>query len=496
MAEAEGQAAGGATAAAGNLSLIDTIVQEGNMAVEASQTEYSKKLIGQFAVQILDEGMKASPDQGVVDMINQRIAQIDELMSKQLNAIMHAPEFQALESSWRGLHDMVMNTETSTRLKLRLLNVTKKELLRDLEKAVDHDMSSLFKKIYEEEYGTFGGHPFSCLIGDYYFGRHPQDITLLDKISHVAAAAHAPFISAASPALFDMKRFTDLSVPRDLSKIFESAELDGWRSFRDGEDSRYVALTLPRYALRLPYGAKTIPVENFNFEEDVDGKDHDKYLWGNAAYLVGLRLTDAFAKYSWTTAIRGVEGGGKVESMKTHKFLTDEGDIAVKCPTEVTITDRREKELNDLGFLSVVHAKGTDFAAFFGGQTVNKPKVYNLDLATANARLSSALPYVLAASRFAHYLKVIMRDKIGSFLTAQNVQEYLNTWLAQYVLLNDGAGQDVKAQYPLREGRVDVSEVAGKPGVYKATVFLRPHFQLEELTTSIRLVAELPPPAG
>jgi len=401
-----------------------------------------------------------------------------------------------LESSWRGLHDMVMNTETSTRLKLRLLNVTKKELLRDLEKAVDHDMSSLFKKIYEEEYGTFGGHPYSCLIGDYYFGRHPQDITLLDKISHVAAAAHAPFISAASPALFDMKRFTDLSVPRDLSKIFESAELDGWRSFRDGEDSRYVALTLPRYALRLPYGAKTIPVENFNFEEDVDGKDHDKYLWGNAAYLVGLRLTDAFAKYSWTTAIRGVEGGGKVESMKTHKFLTDEGDIAVKCPTEITITDRREKELNDLGFLSIVHAKGTDFAAFFGGQTLNKPKVYNTDLATANARLSSALPYVLAASRFAHYLKVIMRDKIGSFLTAQNVQEYLNTWISQYVLLNDGAGQDVKAQYPLREGRVDVSEVPGRPGVFKAVVFLRPHFQLEELTTSIRLVAELPPPAG
>lgn len=495
MAEQQEQSAGGGTATS-DLSLLDTIVQEGNMAVEASQADYAKKLIGQFAVQILDEGMKASPDQGVVDMINQRIAQIDELMSKQMNAIMHAPEFQALESSWRGLHDMVTNTETSTRLKLRLLNITKKELLRDLEKAVDHDMSSLFKKIYEEEYGTFGGHPFSCLIGDYYFGRHPQDITLLDKISHVAAAAHAPFISSASPALFDMKRFTDLSVPRDLSKIFESGELDGWRSFRDGEDSRYVALTLPRYALRLPYGAKTIPVENFNFEEDVDGRDHDKYLWGNAAYLVGLRLTDAFAKHSWTTAIRGVEGGGKVESMKTHKFLTDEGDIAIKCPTEVTITDRREKELNDLGFLSVVHAKGTDFAAFFGGQTVNKPKVYNKDLATANARLSSALPYILAASRFAHYLKVIMRDKIGSFQTAQNVEEYLNTWLSQYVLLNDGAGQSVKAQYPLREGRVDVVEVAGKPGVYKATVYLRPHFQLEELTTSIRLVAELPPPAG
>ena len=490
----EAAAAGGA--ATTELSLIDTIVQEGNMAVEASQTEYSKKLIGQFAVQILDEGMKASPDKGVVAMINERVQQIDELITNQLNAIMHAPEFQALESSWRGLHDMVKNTETGPRLKLRLLNVTKKELLNDLEKAVDHDMSNLFKKVYEEEYGTFGGFPYSCLIGDYYFGRHPQDIILLDKISKVAAAAHAPFIAAASPALFDMKRYTDLAVPRDLSKIFESAELDGWRSFRDSEDSRYVALAMPRYAIRLPYGAKTVPVDNFNFEEDVDGRDHDKYLWGNAAYLVGMRLTDAFAKYSWTTAIRGVEGGGKVESMKTHKFLTDEGDIAVKCPTEMTITDRREKELNDLGFLSVVHAKGTDYAAFFGGQTVNKPKVYDKDLASANARLSSALPYVLAASRFAHYLKVIMRDKIGSFLTAANVQDYLNNWIAGYVMLNDAAGQEIKAQYPLREARVDVTDVAGKPGVYKATVFLRPHFQLEELTTSIRLVAELPPPAA
>lgn len=488
-------AAGGETTTA-ELSLIDKIVQEGKMAVEASQAEYSKKLIGQFAAQILDEGMKASPDQGVVDMINLRIQQIDELMSKQLNAIMHAPEFQTLEASWRGLHDMVMNTETSTRLKLRLLNVTKKELLRDLEKAVDHDQSQLFKKIYEEEYGTFGGNPYSLMIGDYYFGRHPQDILLLDKISKVASAAHAPFIASASPALFDMKTWTDLGVPRDLSKIFESAELDGWRSFRDGEDSRYVALCMPRYAIRLPYGEKTIPVENFKFEEDVDGRDHNRYLWGNAAYLLGMRITDAFAKHSWCTAIRGTEGGGKVESLKTHKFLTDEGDISVKCPTEVTITDRREKELNDLGFLPAVYAKGTDFAAFFGGQTVNKPKVYNLPVASANARLSSALPYILAASRFAHYLKVIMRDKIGSFLTAKNVEVYLNNWIADYVLLNDDAGQDTKAKYPLREARVDVTDVPGKPGVYNATVFLRPHFQLEELTTSIRLVAELPPPAA
>lgn len=496
MAENQAEGAGGAAGSTAELSLVDKIVLEGKMAVEPSQGEYAKKLIGQFAVQILDEGMKSSPDKGVVDMINERLQQIDELMSKQLNAIMHDPAFQALEGSWRGLHDMVMNTETGPRLKLRLLNVTKKELLKDLEKAVDHDQSNLFKKVYEEEYGTFGGFPYSLMIGDFSFGRHPQDMVLLNKLANVAAAAHAPFIAAASPALFDMKSFTELGVPRDMSKIFESAELDGWRSFRDSEASRYVALALPRYALRLPYGAKTIPVDNFNFEEDVDGKDHNKYLWGNASYLVGLRITDAFAKYGWSTAIRGVEGGGKVAGMKTHKFLTDEGDISVKCPTEVTITDRREKELNDLGFLSIVHAKGTDYAAFFGGQTVNKPKVYNKDVASANARLSSALPYVLAASRFAHYIKVIMRDKIGSFLTAENVQTYLNNWIADYVLLNDDAGQETKARYPLREARIDVTDVAGKPGVYKATVFLRPHFQMEELTASIRLVAELPPPAG
>lgn len=496
MAENQAEGAGGAAGSTAELSLVDKIVLEGKMAVEPSQGEYAKKLIGQFAVQILDEGMKSSPDKGVVDMINERLQQIDELMSKQLNAIMHDPAFQALEGSWRGLHDMVMNTETGPRLKLRLLNVTKKELLKDLEKAVDHDQSNLFKKVYEEEYGTFGGFPYSLMIGDFSFGRHPQDMVLLNKLANVAAAAHAPFIAAASPALFDMKSFTELGVPRDMSKIFESAELDGWRSFRDSEASRYVALALPRYALRLPYGAKTIPVDNFNFEEDVDGKDHNKYLWGNASYLVGLRITDAFAKYGWSTAIRGVEGGGKVAGMKTHKFLTDEGDISVKCPTEVTITDRREKELNDLGFLSIVHAKGTDYAAFFGGQTVNKPKVYNKDVASANARLSSALPYVLAASRFAHYIKVIMRDKVGSFLTAENVQTYLNNWIADYVLLNDDAGQETKARYPLREARIDVTDVAGKPGVYKATVFLRPHFQMEELTASIRLVAELPPPAG
>lgn len=478
--------------AADGLGILERIVQEGHMAVEPSQCSYAKTLLGQLASQILDEGMRTSPDKTVVAMINERVAEIDKLLSDQLNAIMHAPEFQRLEASWIGLHHMVFGTETSSRLRLRLLNVTKKELLKDLESAVDHDMSVFFKKVYEDEYGTFGGVPYSVLIGDYQFGRHPQDIALLEKISKVAAAAHAPFITAASSSLFDLKSFTDLGVARDLSKIFESTELAAWRSFRDSEDSRYVAMVLPSYVARLPYGAKTKPVENFNFEEDVDGSEHSKYLWANSAYQLGLRITDAFAKYNWATAIRGVEGGGKVEDIAAHAYRTDEGDVALKCPTEVTITDRREKELSALGFISIVNAKGSNAATFFGSQTANKPKIYNKEAANANAQLSSCLPFVLAASRFAHYIKVIMRDKIGSFQSRADVEVYLNNWVADYVLLNPSASQEQKSSYPLGEARIDVTDVPGKPGAYRATCFLKPHFQMEELTASIRLVAELP----
>lgn len=476
------------------LSLLDKIVTDGNMIRDESQMPYARDLIGELVSQILDDEITVSADTAA--MINERIAQIDQLLTDQLNEVLHEASFQKLEGSWRGLNYLVMNTETGVNLKLRLLNITQKELLNDLEKAVEFDQSQLFKKLYEEEYGTFGGHPYTMLVGDYEFGRHPQDMALLEKISNVAAAAHAPFIAAASPKLFDMDSFTDLGIPRDLAKVFESLELIKWRSFRDSEDSRYVALVLPHILMRLPYGAETVPVEGLNFEEDVDGKDHAKYLWGNPAYALTQRITAAFANYKWCAAIRGVEGGGTVEGLPTHTFNTDEGDIALKCPTEIAITDRREKELNDMGFISLIHCKGTDYAAFFGGQTTQKPKIYDTPQANANARLSTVLPYILASSRFAHYIKAIMRDKVGSFLTAENVAAFLNRWIGNYVLGKDDAGQEVKARYPLREARVDVTEIPGKPGCYKAIVFLRPHFQLEELTTSIRLVAELPPPAG
>ena len=472
----------------------ERILTEGRMTRDESQMVHARDLVREFATQALDEGMTVNDN--VVTAIKTRIAQIDQRISDQLNGILHHPEYQQLEASWRGLHYLVMNSETGTRLKLRLLNVTKKELLTDLEKATEFDQSVLFKKVYEEEYGTFGGHPYSCLVGDFEFGRHPQDVKMLEMLSGVAAAAHAPFIAGASPKLFDMDSFTELSIPRDLAKGFETTELVKWRSFREMEDARYVALVLPRVLLRLPYGPETVPVDGLDFAEDVTGKDHSKYLWGNASYALGQRITNAFSQYGWTAAIRGAEGGGVVEGLPAHTFKTDDGDIALKCPTEIAITDRREKELSDLGFVSLCHCKGTDFAAFFGGQTTNKPKQYNTDQANANARVSSNLPYVLAASRFAHYFKAMMRDKVGSFMTRDNVASYLNTWIADYVLLDDNAPQPVKAKYPLREARVDVFDIPGKPGCYRAVAFLRPHFQLEELTVSLRLVAELPQPVG
>jgi type VI secretion system protein ImpC len=474
--------------------LLATIIDEGRIGRDEEQREQSRRQIATLVEEVMQGTIRVSKD--LESTINARIADIDALLSRQLNAIMHAPEFQHLEASWRGLHYLVYQTETSTMLKIRVLNVSKQDLLRDLERATEFDQSALFKKVYEEEYGMFGGAPFGVLIGDYEFGRHPQDMALLEKISNVAAAAHAPFIAAASPQLFNLDSFTDVGVPRDLAKIFDTVEYAKWKSFRESEDSRYVALTLPHILMRLPYGKETVPVEAFNFEEEVDGTDHSKYLWGNAAYALGTRITDAFARYGWTVAIRGVEGGGLVEGLPTHTFKTDEGDVALKCPTEIAITDRREKELSDLGLVPLVHCKGRDFAAFFGTQSCQKAKKYDTDAANANARLSTQLQYIMATARFAHYLKAIMRDKIGSFMSRGECETFLNRWINNYVVGSDEAGQEMKARYPLREARVDVSEVPGKPGVYRAVAFLRPHFQLDELTVSLRLVAELPQPAG
>lgn len=474
---------------------LEEILKKGKMFRLDDQKPHAAEMVQTFALQVRDDKLAIGEQQGAAGAIKKRIEEIDRQISEQLNEILHNPVFQKLEASWRGLRHLVFNSETGTRLKLRVLNASRNELAADLEQAVEFDQSVLFKKLYEEEYGTFGGHPYSFLVADFEITRSAPDVTFLQNLSHVAAAAHAPVIAAASPALFDLASFTELGTPRDLAKIFEATEMATWRTFRASDDARYVALVLPHVLMRLPYGPDTLPVDGMDFREEVKGL-HENYLWGNAAYVLAERITNAFSLYGWCAAIRGVEGGGKVEGLPAHTFEVEKDLTALKCPTEVAITDRREKELSDLGFISLCHCKGETYAAFFGGATVQKPKTYNTNEANANARISAVLPYVLAASRFAHYLKVIMRDKIGSFQSKEDVSKFLNTWIAGYVLLADGAPQAQKAGFPLREGRVDVSEVPGRPGSYTATVFLRPHFQLEELTASIRLVATLPPPAA
>jgi type VI secretion system protein ImpC len=473
--------------------LLDQIVEEGRFGVEPASKERGRNLIKEFIAQFIDGSMTIARDAEM--MINSRIAQIDHLVSLQLNEVLHNATFQKLEGSWRGLKYLMDQSETGVQLKIKVMNCSKKELLKDLQRAPEFDQSAIFKKVYEEEFGVYGGSPFGALVGDFEFGKHPEDIELLEKISNVAAAAHAPFATAASPELFNLPSYTSLDAPRDLAKIFDTTEYAKWKAFRQTEDSRYVALCLPRTLGRLPYGKDTKPVEAFNYEEHVDGSDHSKYLWMNAAYALASRMTNSFSKYGMCVAMRGVEGGGLVEGLPVHNFYTDEGDVAMKCPTEVPITDRREKELADLGFVPLVHCKGTDYAAFFSVQSGQKPKLFDTDSANANARLSTQIPYIMAVSRFAHYLKAMMRDKIGSFMSRAEAEIYLNRWITTYVVPDDTASPAVKARCPLREARIDVSEVAGKPGCYRAVAFLRPHFQLDELTVSLRLVADLPAPA-
>jgi type VI secretion system protein ImpC len=438
-------------------------------------------------------------DKNLTVTINSAIAAIDAAMSDQLSAILHSEKFQKLEGSWRGLHHLVSNSETSSQLKIRMMSISKKELAKDLEKAVEFDQSQTFKKIYEAEFGTAGGEPYAALIGDYEFSAHPEDIALLSGISNIAAAGFCPFISAAAPNMFGFDSFTELSKPRDLEKIFDSAEYIKWRSFRETSDSRFVTLTMPRVLARLPYGSSTKAIEAFEFEElTVDGSgrhvqsDHDEYCWTNAAYAMGTVLTRAFSEYGWCTSIRGAEGGGKVQDLPSHIFMSDDGDMDQKCPTEIGITDRREAELSKLGFLPLCHYKNTDYAVFFGAQTTQKPKKFDDPDATANAEISARLPYLMATSRIAHFLKVMARDKVGSFMEASDAEEWLNRWISTYVNGTPGASPEMKARYPLAEANIQVKEVPGQPGVYSAIAWMRPWLQMEELTTSLRLVANIP----
>ncbi len=475
------------------ISLLDQAIS----ATKQTAPDEAKDLIANLTEQVMKGTL--TWDRNLTHTINSAITAIDQAISKQLAAVMHHEKFQQLEGSWRGIHHLVMNSETGSGLKIRMMNISKRELFKDLDKAVEFDQSQIFKKMYEAEFGTAGGEPYGAMIGDYEFSNHPDDIELLSKMSNVAAASFCPFITAAGAGMFGFEDYTELSKPRDLGKIFESGEYIKWRSFRESEDSRFVSLVMPRTLSRLPYGKATKPIEEFDFEEfpvDESGMsravDHEDYGWMNAAYVMGTTLTKSYSENGWCTSIRGAEGGGKVEGLPTHLFKSDDGDVDQKCPTEVGITDRREAELAKQGFLPLCHYKNTDYSVFFGAQTAQKPKVFDDPDATANAAISARLPYIMATGRIAHFLKVMARDKIGSFMEADDAEIWLNRWISNYTNGNPDAGPEMKAKYPLREARIEVKEVPGAPGSYNAVAYLRPWLQMEELTTSLRMVANIP----
>jgi type VI secretion system protein ImpC len=460
----------------------------------ASQVNTAVTTLAQYA---LKDVSKVSDD--AIKTIQAIIAGLDEKISEQLNLLLHHPEFQALEGAWRGLHYLVNNTETDEMLKIRVLNINKNELGKTLKKfkGTAWDQSPLFKKLYEEEYGTFGGEPFGCLVGDYHFDHSPVDVELLGEMSKISAASHTPFIAGVAPSVMQMESWSELANPRDLTKIFLTPEYAAWRSLRESEDSRYLGLAMPRFLSRLPYGAKTDPVDEFAFEEDTSGADSSKYTWSNAAYAMAVNINRSFKLYGWCSRIRGIESGGAVEGLPVHTFPTDEGGVDMKCPTEIAITDRREAELAKNGFMPLIHKKNTDFAAFIGAQSLQKPAEYDDPDATANANLAARLPYLFATCRFAHYLKCMVRDKVGSFKERADMESWLNTWISNYVLQNPAiATESDKAVRPLAGAEVVVEEVEGNPGYYQSKFYLRPHYQLEGLTVSLRLTSKLPSQKG
>ena len=472
---------------------LDALLQKEFRPKTDEAKEAVEKAVRTLAEQALAQTQLISAD--VVQSITAMIAALDRKLSEQINVILHHPDFQKLEGAWRGLHYLVNNTETDEMLKIRVLNISKTELGKTLKryKGTAWDQSPIFKRVYEQEYGQFGGEPFGCMVGDYYFDHTPPDVELLGEMGKVSAAAHSPFIAGAGPTVMQMGTWQELADPRDLTKIFTTPEYAAWRSLRESDDSRYIGLAMPRFLSRLPYGAKSSPVPEFDFEEDTAGADHSKFTWANSAYTMATNITRAFKLYGWCSRIRGIESGGSIEGLPVHTFPTDDGGVDMKCPTETAISDRREAELAKNGFMPLIHKKNSDFAAFIGAQSLQKPAEFDNPDATANANLSARLPYLFAACRFAHYLKCIVRDKIGSFKERDEMQRWLNAWIMNYV---DGdpvnSSETTKAKRPLSAAMVTVAEVEGNPGYYTSNFFLRPHYQLEGLTVSLRLVSKLP----
>ena len=429
-----------------------------------------------------------------ISTINAMISEIDRRLSEQVNEILHHQDFRELEGRWRGIEYLISNTEVDETLKVRVFNTSKKEIQNSFKKysGIAWDQNPLFKKLYEEEFGTAGGEPYGCLIGDYFFNHRAQDVAFLKGISQIAAAAHIPYISGADPELMNMNSWQELSNPRDLTKIFQTAEYAPWRSLRDSENSKYIGLAMPRFLSRLPYSSKDNPVEGFDFEEDITGSDHEKFVWTNSAYAMAVNINQAFKYYGWCTQIRGVESGGVVENLPCFTFGTDDGGVDMKCPTEIAITDRREAELAKAGMMPLVHWKNTDYAVFISAQSLNAPAEYRDPDATANANLAARLPYLFPVCRFAHFLKCIVRDKIGTFTSRDEMSVYLNGWIKDYVTPDPNASADTKARFPLSSAQVDVVEDESNPGYYRAVFYLKPHYQLEGLTVSLRLISKLP----
>ena len=486
MADAKESGTGAGAAAP---TILERIFDDGRLVRDEHQVDGARRMLHEFIEEATKAGVQV--DGSAKRALAARIVALDRLISQQVNQVLHNEKFQHLEASWRNLDKLVSDNDLTTS-KVRVFNCHRSELERDFRRAPGFDQSVFFKHVYESEYGTLGGSPYTFLVGDMEFGRSPMDIQFLRDISAVAAMAHAPFLASADPGMLDLDSFTELDRPIDISKIFDTSEMASWNSLRDSPDSRYLALTAPRTLVRLPWGPDTAPVEAMDFVEDVDGEDHSKYLWGPSSWALAGQIMKSFGEFGWPSAIRGTETGGKVANMPLHTFPSLSGAKITKCPTETTITDRREKELSDQGIIALCHARNTDYAVVFSGSTVNRPQKYVQEEANANARLSASLPYILACARFAHYLKAIMRDKIGGFTSRDEVQRYLSGWIAQYVTSDDSASHATKARYPLREARIEVQDIPGKPGAYAAVAHLRPHFQLEELTASLRLVAELP----
>jgi type VI secretion system protein ImpC len=496
MASPETAAQGAAAAAApAEVSEFESLLNKEFRARDVEKQSAVQGAVRTLAEMALRSTTLVSAD--VTRTISSIIAEIDRKLSEQINLIMHHEDFKSLEGSWRGLHHLVNNTETDETLKIRVLNISKKDLNKTLKKyeGTAWDQSPLFKKLYEDEFGSPGGQPYGAIIGDYYFDHSPQDVKMLGNISQIAAAMHAPFIAAAAPSVMGMDSWQELSNPRDLTKVFQSPEYAAWRSLRESEDARYLGLAMPRFLSRLPYGAKTAPVEDFDFEEDTAGADHNKYIWSNAAYAMATNITRAFKLYGWCARIRGTESGGAVEGLPVHTFPTDDGGVDMKCPTEIAVTDRREAELAKNGFMPLSHYKNTDFAVFMGAQSLQKPQVYDDAVATANANLAARLPYMFATCRFGHYLKCMVRDKIGAFKEREDMEEWLNKWISQFCCDSKSA-EEIKARFPLAEARVEVQEVKGNPGYYTSKFWLRPHYQLEGLSVSLRLVSRLPSGKG